>query len=103
MISELHNSSLALQPADLFALLTDQTRLSPCLRGLLLPGFHQSSHLTLALDMTTVALDILHGSDSHRLDLQLASLHENLPLRPFVDQPVHERPQLFSRAGQHEG
>jgi hypothetical protein len=55
VISELHNSSLALQPANWFALLTDQTRLSPCLRGLLLPGFHQSSHLFLALDITTVA------------------------------------------------
>jgi hypothetical protein len=55
VISELHYSSLALQPADLFALLTDQTQLSLCLQGLLLPGFHQNSHLMLALDMTTVA------------------------------------------------
>ncbi len=29
-ISELHNSSLALQPADLFVLLTDQTQLALC-------------------------------------------------------------------------
>jgi hypothetical protein len=55
VISELHNSSLALQPADLFALLTDQTRLSPRLRGLLLPGFHQNSRPLLVLDMATVA------------------------------------------------
>ncbi len=55
MISELHYGSLALQPADLFALLTDQTQLSPCLRGLLLPVFHQSCHQTLTLDMATVA------------------------------------------------
>jgi hypothetical protein len=55
VISELYNSSLALQPADLFALLTDQTRLSPCLRGLLLPGFHQSSRPLLMLDIATVA------------------------------------------------
>jgi hypothetical protein len=49
------NEQIAVQPANLFALLTDQTRLSPCLRGLLLPGFHQSSHLFLALDITTLA------------------------------------------------
>jgi hypothetical protein len=55
VISELYNGSLALQPADLFALLTDQTRLSPCLRGLLLPGFHQNSRLLLVLDIATVA------------------------------------------------
>lgn len=55
VISEFHNSSLALQPADLFALLTDQTRLSLCLQGLLLPGFHQSCHQALTLDMATVA------------------------------------------------
>jgi hypothetical protein len=46
VISELYNGSLALQPADLFALLTDQTRPSPCLRGLLLPGFHQKQSPT---------------------------------------------------------
>ena len=57
MISELHYSSLALQPADLFALLTDRTQLALCPQGLLLPGFHQNSHLILALDMSTVATE----------------------------------------------
>jgi hypothetical protein len=54
-ISELNYSSLSLQPADLFALLTDQTRLSPRLLGLLLPGFRQHGHPYLTLDIATAA------------------------------------------------
>ncbi len=54
-VSELNYSSLALQPADLLAPLTDQTQLSLSLRELLLPGFHQNGHPCLTLDMTTVA------------------------------------------------
>jgi hypothetical protein len=54
VISKLHYRSLALQPVDLFALLTDQTRLLPCLQRLLLPGFHQDGHPNLMLDIATV-------------------------------------------------
>ena len=54
-ISELYYSSLSLRPADLFALLTDQTRLSPRPKGLLLPGFRQHGHPFLTLDIATVA------------------------------------------------
>src|SRR5271170_6771798 len=54
--SELNYGSLALQPVDLFALLTDRTELSLSCRGLLLPGFRRISHLIPAPDMTTVAI-----------------------------------------------
>jgi hypothetical protein len=54
VISELDYRSLALQPVDLFALLTDRTRLLPCLQRLLLPGFHQDGHPNLMLDIATV-------------------------------------------------
>ena len=43
-ISELHYGSLALQPADLFTLLTDRTRLTPGPRGFLLPRFQRFGH-----------------------------------------------------------
>jgi hypothetical protein len=51
---KLHYRSLALQPADLFALLTDPTRPTPCRRELLLPCFRQDGHPTLTLDIATV-------------------------------------------------
>jgi hypothetical protein len=54
VISKLHYRSLALQPVDLFALLTDRTQLSLCPQGLLLPGFHQDGHPNLMLDIATV-------------------------------------------------
>jgi len=40
-ISGLYYGSLSLRPADLFALLSELTRLSPCQRGLVLPGFRR--------------------------------------------------------------
>lgn len=40
-ISGLNYGSLSLRPADLFALLSELTRLSPCQRGLVLPGFRR--------------------------------------------------------------
>ena len=43
-ISGLNYGSLALQPADLLAPLSEQTTLSPSLRGLLHPGFRRIGH-----------------------------------------------------------
>jgi len=43
-ISGLNYGSLALQPADLLAPLSEQTMLSLGLRGLLHPGFRRISH-----------------------------------------------------------
>jgi hypothetical protein len=40
-ISGLNYGSLSLRPAGLFALLSELTRLSPCQRGLVLPGFRR--------------------------------------------------------------
>ena len=43
-ISGLNYGSLALQPADLLAPLSEQTTLSPSLRGLLHPDFRRTGH-----------------------------------------------------------
>jgi len=68
VISELAYRSLALQPVDLFALLTDRTQLSPCLRGLLLPGFRRGGCPPRRWISLLCQLDNLHRTDFHRLD-----------------------------------
>jgi hypothetical protein len=68
VISELAYRSLALQPVDLFALLTDRTQLSPCLRGLLLPGFRRGGCPPRRWISLLCQLDNLHRPDFHRLD-----------------------------------
>jgi hypothetical protein len=74
-IPELHYGSLALQPADLFTLLTDQTGFPSSLRGFLLPGFRRIGHPLHRRLSLRWQLGNFHRRDLHPLERQLASLH----------------------------
>jgi hypothetical protein len=74
-ISELHYGSLALQPVDLFTLLTDQTGFPSSLRGFLLPGFRRFGHPLRRRLLLRWQLGNFHRRDLHPLEWQLASLH----------------------------
>jgi hypothetical protein len=74
-ISELHYGSLALQPVDLFTLLTDQTGFPSSLRGFLLPGFRRIGHPLRRRLSLRWQLGNFHRRDLHPQEWQLASLH----------------------------
>jgi hypothetical protein len=74
-LSKLHYGSLALQPADLFTLLTDRTRFAPSPRGFLLPGFRRFGHPLRRRLSLRWQLGNFHRRDLHPLEWQLASLH----------------------------
>lgn len=74
-ISELHYGSLALQPVDLFTLLTDLTGFAPSLRGFLLPGFRRFGRPLRRRLSLRWQLGNFHRRDLHPLEWQLASLH----------------------------
>ena len=75
----------SLQPAELLASLADLTRhCLPSQRRLLLPSFRTSRSPFSPSDITTVASGHLHRQDSHLLEPQLASLHEQRRFEPPV-------------------
>ena len=74
-LSELHYGSLALQPADLFTLLTDRTGFTPSPRGFLLPGFRRVGHPPRRRLLLRWQLGNFHRRDLHPQEWQLASLH----------------------------
>jgi hypothetical protein len=74
-LSKLHYGSLALQPADLFTLLTDRTTLAHSPRGFLLPGFRRFGHPLRRRLLLRWQLGNFHRRDLHPLEWQLASLH----------------------------
>ena len=80
--SRLDYGSLALRPAALLALLSEQTGLAPSLRGLLLPGFRRFGHPPRRRISLQCQLGNLHWRDFHPLDHRLASLH-------YLVQSVH--------------
>jgi hypothetical protein len=80
--SELHYSSLALRPADLFTLLTDLTGFPSSHRGFLLPGFQRFGRPLRRRLSLRWQLGNFHRRDSHPLEWQLASLHAEAV--PFV-------------------
>jgi hypothetical protein len=73
-ISRLNYGSHALQPADLLAPLSEQTRLSPSLRGLLHPGFRRIGRPHRRRTSLQWQLGKFHRRDLHPLERQLASL-----------------------------
>jgi hypothetical protein len=73
-ISRLNYGSHALQPADLLAPLSEQTRLSPSLRGLLHPGFRRIGRPHRRRISLQWQLGKFHRRDLHPLERQLASL-----------------------------
>jgi hypothetical protein len=73
-LSKLHYVSLALQPADLFTLLTDRTVLAHRPRGFLLPGFRRFGHPLRRRLSLRWQLGNFHRRELHPLDWQLASL-----------------------------
>src|SRR5215831_14755304 len=75
VFSGLYYSSLALRPVALLALLSEQTRFAPGLRGRLLPGFRRLGHPRRRRISLQCQLGNLHWRDSRPLDHQLASLH----------------------------
>jgi hypothetical protein len=75
MFSRLDYGLLALRPAALLALLSEQTEFAPSLRGRLLPGFRRFGHPLRRRISLQCQLGNLHWRDSHPLDHQLASLH----------------------------
>jgi hypothetical protein len=77
-ISELPYGSLALQPDDLFTLLTDLTGFPSSLRGFLLPGFRRFGHPLRRRLSLRWQLGNLHRRDLHPLEWQLASLHSKV-------------------------
>jgi hypothetical protein len=74
-ISELHYGSLALQPADLFTLLTDRTGFASSHRGFLLPGFRRLGHPLRRRLSLRWQLGNFHRRDLHPREWQLAALH----------------------------
>ena len=74
-LSKLHYGSLALQPADLFTLLTDRTGFASCPRGFLLPGFRRVGRPLRRRLLLRWQLGNFHRRDLHPLEWQLASLH----------------------------
>ena len=81
-ISRLNHGSHALQPADLLAPLSEQTRLSPSLRGLLHPGFRRIGRPHRRRISLQWQLGKFHRRDLHPLERQLASLQPKI--RPIT-------------------
>src|SRR5262249_49889431 len=75
VFSGLSYGSLALRPVALLALLSEQTRFAPGLRGRLLPGFRRFGHPRRRRISLQCQLGNLHWRDSRPLDHQLASPH----------------------------
>ena len=69
-ISRLNYGSHALQPADLLAPLSEQTRLSPSLRGLLHPGFRRIGRPHRRRISLQWQLGKFHRRDLHPLERQ---------------------------------
>ena len=65
--------SVALQPADLFTLLTDRTGSASSPRGFLLPGFRRFGHPLRRRLLLRWQLGNFHRRDLHPLEWQLAS------------------------------
>ena len=91
VFSGLSYGSLALRPVALLALLSEQTRFAPGLRGRLLPGFRRFGHPRRRRISLQCQLGNLHWRDSRPLDHQLASLHvldHSAPLVVWLAPPV---------------
>src|SRR6202011_6393926 len=83
IISRLNYGSLALRPAALLALLSEQTGFSSSLRGRLRPGFRRFGHPPRRRISLQRQLGNLRCQDFHLLDQQLASLHYPANLCPL--------------------
>ena len=104
IISRLNYGSLALRPAALLALLSEQTGFSSSLRGRLRPGFRRFGHPPRRRISLQRQLGNLRCQDFHLLDQQLASLHYPANLCPiFCDgMASHSKPRtaiLHNRDG----
>jgi hypothetical protein len=83
-ISRLNYGSHALRPADLLAPLSEQTRLSPSLRGLLHPGFRRIGRPHRRRISLQWQLGKFHRRDLHPLERQLASLQPKTRLETYL-------------------